>query len=65
VIVYDNTPAFTTFANASNGPLPTTLTAVTLSPPSAGGTGAIRWTFAGTLSPGGSGTVTFRVILAQ
>lgn len=65
VVVYDNTPAFTTFASASNGTLPASLTAVTLTAPSAGATGAIRWTFTGTLAPGGSGTVTFRVTLAQ
>ena len=65
VVIYDSTPAFTTFTSASNGALPSGLTSVSLAAPAAGGTGAIRWTFAGSLAPGGTGTVSFRVTLAQ
>jgi uncharacterized repeat protein (TIGR01451 family) len=65
VIIYDSTPAFTTFVSGSNGPLPADLTAVAFSSPAVGGTGAMRWTFTGTLRPGGTSTVTFRVKLDQ
>jgi uncharacterized repeat protein (TIGR01451 family) len=65
VIIYDNMPAFTTFASASNGALPSGLTGVTLTAPAVGATGPIRWTFAGSLAPGASGTVTFHVTLDQ
>ncbi len=65
VVISDGTPAFTTFASASNGPLPAGLTGVTVAAPGAGATGAIRWTFTGTLPPGGTGTLTLRVTLDQ
>ncbi|MDQ3815314.1 MAG: hypothetical protein M3347_15455, partial [Armatimonadota bacterium] len=61
LIITDTVPAFTTFTSATNGPLPANLTSVSLTSPSVGGTGQIRWTFTGSLAPGGSGTVTFRV----
>ena len=56
VVIYDNTPAFTKFVSGSNGPLPLDLTGVVLTAPSPGQRGAMRWTFTGTLRPGGSGT---------
>lgn len=65
VVIHDSTPAFTTFLSATNGALPPGLTAVSLTAPAAGGTGAVRWTFTGSLAPAGSGTVSFRVTLAQ
>ena len=65
VIIYDSTPAFTRFTCGSNGPLPLDLTAVTFTSPAVGATGAMKWVFAGTLLPGGNGTVTFRVKLDQ
>jgi len=65
VVIYDNTPAFTTFVSGSNGPLPLDLTGVVLSAPSPGQRGAMHWTFAGTLRPGGAGTVTYQVTLDQ
>lgn len=65
VVIYDNTPAFTKFVSGSNGPLPLDLTGVVLSAPSAGQRGAMHWTFAGTLRPGGAGTVTYQVTLDQ
>ncbi|HMJ06124.1 MAG TPA: right-handed parallel beta-helix repeat-containing protein, partial [Chthoniobacterales bacterium] len=65
VVIYDSTPAFTKFTSASNGPLPLDLTGVAVTAPAPGATGAMRWTFAGTLSPGGTGTVSFTVTLDQ
>ena len=65
VVIYDTTPAFTKFASASNGPLPLDLTGVVVTAPAAGQVGPMRWTFAGTLRPGGTGNVTFRVTLDQ
>jgi uncharacterized repeat protein (TIGR01451 family) len=65
VIIYDSTPAFTTFVSGANGPLPADLSGVAFNSPAVGGTGAMRWTFAGTLKPGGTGTVTFQVKVDQ
>ena len=65
VVIYDNTPAFTKFVSGSNGPLPLDLTGVVLTAPSPGQKGAMRWTFAGTLRPGGTGTVSYQVTLDQ
>ena len=65
VIVFDSTPAFTTFLSAGNGPLPNDLTGVTIIKPAVGATGAIRWTFTGTLAPASNGTVTFQVKVDQ
>jgi uncharacterized repeat protein (TIGR01451 family) len=53
VIIYDTTPAYTVFVSAGNGPLPANLTGVTITNPAVGNTGPIRWTFTGTLAPGG------------
>lgn len=65
VVIYDSTPAFTKFASASNGALPLDLTSVTVTNPAVGASGAMRWTFVGTLRPGGTGTITFQVTLDQ
>ena len=65
IVIYDTTPAFTTFLSATNGTLPTNLTAVAISAPGSGGSGAIKWTFTGTLHPGGTGAVEFRVNVEQ
>ncbi len=59
--IIDNTPTYTTFSTASCGTLPNNLTGCTITNPSVGGAGGIKWTFAGTLQPGGTGTVTFTV----
>lgn len=61
VIIYDDTPAYTTFMSAGNGTLPTGITGVAITAPSVGATGGIRWTFTGTLPSAGTGTVTFQV----
>jgi uncharacterized repeat protein (TIGR01451 family) len=65
VVIHDATPAFTTFLSGGNGALPQDLTGVALVAPPVGGTGAMRWTFTGTLRSGGAGTVTYQVKLNQ
>ncbi|HEY6351308.1 MAG TPA: SdrD B-like domain-containing protein [Candidatus Angelobacter sp.] len=59
--INDSTPAYTTFVSAACGALPASLTACSITTPSVGATGAIQWTFTGTLGPTQSGTVTFVV----
>jgi uncharacterized repeat protein (TIGR01451 family) len=59
--ITDNTPTYTTFSSANCGVLPNNLTGCTITSPSVGSTGGIKWTFTGTLLPGSSGTVTFTV----
>jgi len=59
--IHDVTPAFTTFADAACGSLPPELTHCAIGSPAIGATGAITWTFTGTLSHGSSGVVTFQV----
>lgn len=61
--ITDNTPTYTTFSTASCGTLPNNLNGCTITSPSVGSTGGIKWTFTGTLQPGGSGVVTFTVII--
>lgn len=63
IVISDTTPAFTTLVVASNGPLPQSLTAVSVTTPASGASGPLRWTFTGTLAPGSSGTVSFQVRL--
>jgi uncharacterized repeat protein (TIGR01451 family) len=65
IILYDSTPAYTTFLSATNGPLSTNLTGVAISSPAVGGIGGVRWSFSGSLASGRSGTVTFRVAITQ
>ncbi|HWZ45994.1 MAG TPA: right-handed parallel beta-helix repeat-containing protein [Candidatus Saccharimonadales bacterium] len=60
--INDTTPAYTTFLSAVCGaPLPASLTACAITVPAVGQSGAIQWTFTGTLSPSQSGTVSFSV----
>jgi len=65
IILYDSTPAYTTFLSATNGPLSTNLTAVAINAPAIGGNGGVRWAFSGSLAPGRSGTVMFSVAITQ
>ncbi len=65
VVIYDTTPAFSTFLGASNGPLPDSLTGVAIDQPALGDEGTVRWTFTGTLAPGSTGTVTLAVKIAN
>ncbi len=58
----DGTPAFTTFVSAvCPATLPNNLTGCTITTPSVGASGNIQWTFAGTLGPSQTGSVTFVV----
>jgi len=60
--VSDSTPAYTTFVSAACGsPLPNSLTACAITAPTVGQTGAIQWTYTGSLAPSQTGTVTFVV----
>src|SRR5207245_5843472 len=62
VVIYDSTPAFTTFVSAAcPATLPNTLTSCSITSPAASAAGSIKWTFAGTLAPSQSGIVTFKV----
>ena len=64
LVINDGTPAFTTFSSASYAsPLSNNLTGCTITSPAVGSPGSLAWTFAGTLAPGNSGTVTFIVKL--
>jgi uncharacterized repeat protein (TIGR01451 family) len=58
----DGTPAFTTFVSAvCPTVLPNNLTGCTIATPAVGASGNIQWTFAGTLGPSQTGSVTFVV----
>ena len=62
IVIRDATPAFTVFDTASCVSLGTCLTACALTTaPAAGGTGSLTWSLSGSLAPGGSGSVSFRV----
>ncbi len=63
LVINDTTPAYTTFRSGATGALPANLTAVATVFPGVGVAGPVRWTFTGTLPPGGSGTVSFVVRL--
>ena len=65
IVINDATPAFSTFASATNSALPAGLTGVNLSAPAPGTSGALQWSFAGNLLPGASGTVSFTITLEQ
>lgn len=65
IVIQDYTPTFTTFVSAATGTLPTALTGVVITDPGAGAAGGLKWTFAGTLNPGGIGTVSFVVAVNQ
>jgi uncharacterized repeat protein (TIGR01451 family) len=74
--VNDTTPGYTSFVSASAGSTPASLTSCTKNTPAnalpaagvpcasaqpEGGTGPIEWRFVGTVQPGGTGWVLFRV----
>jgi len=62
IVIRDATPPWTVFDSASCAPAGSGITGCTLTQqPSAGATGTVAWTLAGSLSPGGSGSVSFRV----
>ncbi len=63
IVINDSTPAYTRYLSAACGaPLPPDLTACTVTTqPPVNGTGAIKWTLAGSVAPGKSGTLTYSV----
>jgi mucin-19 len=65
IVINDTTPAFTQYVLASCvTPLPTAITACVVSTqPPVNGAGAIVWTLTGSLAPGATGSVVFRVQL--
>jgi uncharacterized repeat protein (TIGR01451 family) len=67
VVVDDATPAYTTFVSAAcPSSFPTGLSGCTVSvQPASGGTGALQWTFTGTLTSGAQTIVTYEVTVAQ
>jgi uncharacterized repeat protein (TIGR01451 family) len=67
VVISDSTPAFTAYVGASAGcPLVVVRTSCTVtSEPANNATGTIQWNITGSLSPGVSATVQFRVQVQQ
>jgi uncharacterized repeat protein (TIGR01451 family) len=67
VIMNDTTPSFTNFVTAQcPGALPSGLTGCNVTAaPSAGGQGALQWTFNGALAAGAQVAVTYQVTVAQ
>jgi uncharacterized repeat protein (TIGR01451 family) len=63
IVIRDGTPPWTTFDSASCAPAGSGITGCSLTQPAAGATGTLVWTLAGSLLPGGSGSVSFRVRL--
>lgn len=63
IVIRDATPPWTTFDSASCAPVGSGITGCALAQPAAGATGNLVWTLAGSLLPGGSGSVSFRVRL--
>jgi len=62
IVIHDVTPAWTVFESAGCVTLGAGLTGCALtSQPAAGEAGDVAWTLDGTLAPGASGSVTFRV----
>lgn len=63
LVIYDSTPSFTTFVSTScPATLPAGITACTVtSQPAAGASGALKWSFTGSLSSGATLTVTYQV----
>ncbi|MBO6524053.1 MAG: DUF2341 domain-containing protein [Balneolaceae bacterium] len=61
VEIIDVIPNYTTYVSSSCGTLPTGITNCTITAPSVGASGSLKWTFSGTLDPGKTGTVTFTV----
>lgn len=60
--IYDATPAYTVHTSAACGTLGSGLSGCTVTTqPAVSGTGALLWTFTGSLASGASGTVTFTV----
>ncbi len=67
VVVNDSTPAFTTFLSAAcPATLPSGLTACAITvQPAVGASGALQWTFQGSLAAGSQTAVTYQVVIAH
>lgn len=62
LFIDDRTPHYTVLSEAvAAGALPASLTGVAITQPAVNAAGAIRWDFAGELSPGATGSVVFKV----
>jgi hypothetical protein len=63
LVIYDATPAFTTFVSAAcPATLPAGITTCSVSTqPAVGASGALQWTFTGSLAASGSLTMTYQV----
>ncbi|MCE9627249.1 MAG: DUF11 domain-containing protein, partial [Candidatus Eisenbacteria bacterium] len=62
IVIRDATPPWTTFDSASCATTGSGISGCTLSAqPASGAAGTVAWTLVGSLAPGGSGSVTFRV----
>jgi uncharacterized repeat protein (TIGR01451 family) len=67
LVISDSTPSFTTYVSAAcPGTLPAGITGCSVSTqPAAGTSGALQWTFTGSLSSGAALVVTYRVQIAN
>jgi uncharacterized repeat protein (TIGR01451 family) len=62
IVIRDATPTWTVFDSANCAATGAGITGCSLTQqPAAGATGTVAWTLAGSLAPGGSGSVSFRV----
>ncbi len=61
IVIQDATPAWTLFDSATCASPGAGITGCTLTQPASGAAGAVSWTLAGALAPGGSGSVSYRV----
>lgn len=62
--ILDATPAYTVFASAACGVMPSVaITCAVTTAPAVGNAGAVVWTFTGPLAAGGTGSVTLSVVL--
>lgn len=63
VEVIDEVPVFTTYQSSQCGTLPSGFTNCSITTPSVGTRGTIKWTFTGVLQPGETGTVSYKVLI--
>jgi len=63
--ITDSTPAYTVFKTAGCSSTPDKLTNCSIESPNDGEKGTVKWSFSGSLSPGSSGTVTYKVEIEQ
>ncbi len=63
VEVIDEVPVFTTYQSSQCGTLPAGFTNCSITTPTIGTRGTIKWTFTGVLQPGETGTVSYKVLI--